>query len=121
MKQVEMAGRATCTRRASSRGSRLVHSLMRLAFVYTRETRADADTAEVLTMDEAGAWPEPGHSRLAGLPDEILICPDGQGERVKSASPVTDMSSTLLGPRCPRTWPCPSRLCARRRATARLG
>ena len=25
------------------------------AFAYTRETRADADTAEVLTMDEAGA------------------------------------------------------------------
>ena len=61
VKQVEMAGRATCTPRASSRGSRLVHTLT-LAFVYTRETRADADTAEVLTMDEAGARGEPAHS-----------------------------------------------------------
>ena len=34
-------------------GSGLLHLGQALAYVYARETRADADTAKVLTMDEA--------------------------------------------------------------------
>ena len=37
-----------------------------LAYVYARETRADADTAKVLTMDEARRIASPN---IANLPD----------------------------------------------------
>jgi hypothetical protein len=42
-----------------------------LAYVYARETRADADTAKVLTMDEArraSSVEEPAPTCTAGLP-----------------------------------------------------
>ncbi len=45
----------------------------------------------------------------------------GRGERVKSASPVTNMSSTLLGPLVPPYVARPVQVMCAARATARRG
>jgi hypothetical protein len=47
-----------------------------LAYVYGRETRADADTAHVLTMDEARRIA----SNIAKLPSHLAANPDAANE-----------------------------------------
>jgi hypothetical protein len=51
VKQVEMAGRATCTRRASSPAKQTCAHLIQTR--HREGTHADADIAKGLTMDEA--------------------------------------------------------------------
>ena len=47
-----------------------------LAYVYGRETRADADTAKVLTMDEARRIA----ANLAKLPTYLAANPESESE-----------------------------------------
>jgi hypothetical protein len=47
-----------------------------LAYVYGRETRADADTAKVLTMDEARRIA----SNIAKLPNYLAANPQAESE-----------------------------------------
>src|SRR5262245_18646098 len=70
-----------------------------LAYVYGRETKADADIANVLTMDEARRIA----SNIAKLPTFLVASPDvvklrGQDLRVKHSLTILDDALSSLKP-----------------------